>query len=880
MNFLREAIKDALEKSLVYEASKKTDNTGDAFMRQAKKDAYNTTVDSFENGDNEDARKHMERVGQYIGVNMPSMKSTEADYSKEKNVANVLKEKLSKDIIKAASVLTMLTSENGNIPHKHLFPPSLDDHRSSKGYGKLNGEVTKADDIFNYSSDENQAYNEKTIANDSHLMKMKDLIDKLNLTFLYDQSRSVLKSSTKLYNLDLSVIRTLVNNVKQAFAEKNKAKIKSAKMQIINYASDNLDLSDVSKEELLTWATEGTKGKIDNPNNMFNRIEMFDANGNKLTGEEWKKAIDGREDKKQELLKMKYQAIIDSYMTHVYGIDFEMPNSPFTQGNAKLPSTSLVINFTSAHGCPSWNECLVKHACYARTSEQGYKNLWRKNDNLQMMWEGSKYDRKIKKSLRQMIRFYCISITRIASAFNKAKDENGKTFLENFLDRYHGGTSDEYGENFTNVFDNQEKFGNESYWNATKGKKGYNAPSSLFKNTVYTALKNTSNDNGFLSVFNEKERELIRTSSGCLKVTHIRLNEEGDFIGQWLLDDMNEFAEELKSIGVQMVCYTCRFLNYDGIKNIVINASQQGIGSNGGIAMSNDNIERYFFAVSEDFYNSLDETYGTIDDNGNVVEAQCPTLVVGNSYREGLGSYGKIIPMPKPLGNSGKYYYKCPCGRGKVRDLPKKEKGESEEEFQNRVARFKVFHSVDTFNTERKKMNNNEVTSNSAINCYECNVCYCNKEEDIKYGTNLSNGLIVLVQVHSANKEDFASIKGMEKPLTSLDGVDGKSIYNTNFNDVWNTRSSNFGEKLMGNLTNKFTSQKDKQNNESNINNGNMITEGIIDSLANTQDEALSIISDNAINSVHEHFAQISKGLAEGKKIKNNFNETYKRLFG
>ena len=128
------------------------------------------------------------------------------------------------------------------------------------------------------------------------------------------------------------------------------------------------------------------------------------------------------------------------------------------------------------------------------------------------------------------------------------------------------------------------------------------------------------------------------------RIDYIRLNENGDFVGQWLVDAWDNEAGKYQPYGVNVSAYTCRHLNYEGIKNIIINTSfKDGKG----------NIARRFIAIPEDVYDALDETYGG---KNNQLE-----MNVDN-----------IKPYPQPLYNiddksglmpNGKLYYKCPCGR-------------------------------------------------------------------------------------------------------------------------------------------------------------------------------------------------------------------------
>jgi hypothetical protein len=55
------------------------------------------------------------------------------------------------------------------------------------------------------------------------------------------------------------------------------------------------------------------------------------------------------------------------------------------------------------------------------------------------------------------------------------------------------------------------------------------------------------------------------------RVSYIRLNENGDFINKKLLKQFDGLAEDFKLIGVKTAAYSCRNLNFKGVKNIIIN---------------------------------------------------------------------------------------------------------------------------------------------------------------------------------------------------------------------------------------------------------------------------------------------------------------------
>ena len=59
----------------------------------------------------------------------------------------------------------------------------------------------------------------------------------------------------------------------------------------------------------------------------------------------------------------------------------------FSVGNQKLSDDTLIINFTSALGCPSMNNCpITQKACYAVAGENRLEDTRRKNLIVQNLW--------------------------------------------------------------------------------------------------------------------------------------------------------------------------------------------------------------------------------------------------------------------------------------------------------------------------------------------------------------------------------------------------------------------------------------------------------------------------------------------------------------
>jgi hypothetical protein len=287
------------------------------------------------------------------------------------------------------------------------------------------------------------------------------------------------------------------------------------------------------------------------------------------------------------MAKQKMKAsVIDRYMRSKYGINLDVPNITFSNGNKKVPENTLIVNFTTAIGCPAWNECLVKHACYARQTEKAKPSVYDGNDRRSLFWLTTQHDDELLTLMMDFARSYCFNYTKVA-----------ETLIKQGL---------------------------------VKGKM--QAPNLAIK-----ISKMQLTDSFFTP-------EIIEVMKQHRRIDYIRLNENGDFVGQWLVDAWDNEAGKYQPYGINVSAYTCRHLNYEGIKNIIINTSfKDGKG----------NIARRFIAIPEDVYDALDETYGG---QNNQLEPNVDS----------------IKPFPQPLYNSdvqgnltpnGKLYYKCPCER-------------------------------------------------------------------------------------------------------------------------------------------------------------------------------------------------------------------------
>lgn len=414
-------------------------------------------------------------------------------------------------------------------------------------YTNKNGQVFVRRDETQLGQSPNIRYMEDDFPLDElyKIMSMKDFIDRLGLTYLYD---------------------------------------KTANMSSQKY---------------------GMSGKNDDPSNLdFNHFadgELASYIGDKKLSD-----TEGR--------ITRAMSILSKYTDAKYGMDIEIPDVSFTKGNGKLPKDTLIINFDSAVGCPAWNECLVKHACYARSGEKRNPTQFQGNKNKTLMWRATKNDPQLMKMLLDLVKTYCFDYDKAANEI-LSQGLLSKISVKKLIDKL----------NTTPLSD-----------------------STFFTSEILNILKNNK------------------------LVNKVRLNENGDFIGQWLVDAWDNYAGELKLCDINVSAYTCRHLNYDGIKNIILNTS---------FATDNKNVARHFIAISDSDYDALDETYS--GPNGQLVLTKNQVipkyLPLYNSIK---GEKGGIANIGE---DNGKVYYKCPCGR---------------------------------------KIDSTE------ISCYQCQVCYQPKEGD------------------------------------------------------------------------------------------------------------------------------------------------------
>ena len=735
-------------------------------LLQTYTDVYNENPTVQDGDQTFSFQDRMNQVGSHIGVNnpgqlqQPAQQQTQSAGMQQYRDENGDKEFVMHFIdmmVQAAIELRKYVKPNGGVDARLMYAHNTDQ------YG--NGSV--------------QGY---TDVDAGYLMKMKDIIDLLSLNFLYydpnqtdAQGNQVPLDQTSYMKNTPKTYRALALGALQKKAKKDEPNqvmdYEGLKEYILNYLTGDKGIMKAQLDGTLWHNDSGTGYK--------------DVYG--ITGKDGKKKF---YDAHKDLVQADYfKKMADKMIRAVYGVDLNIPDSLFTYGNNKLADDTLVINFTSAHRCPAWNDCLVKNACYAKASEHGYKDLFSKNKNVNMMWEGSKYDQRIMDALKAVIRSYLISISKVANIMNMpAQQQQAKRTTANQQVMQQASTDNDY-----------------SMVNEAGGVN----PGQM---RVIEMLKSHE---GFNQLSDEQVEMIKDPKNQMLRARYIRLNEEGDFIGQWLVDAIDEFAGELKRIGVSVAAYTCRNLNYNGIKNIILNASKAQIGTNGDGSIAGA-VARRFYAVPEDFYNSLDETYAPnsaavkYDEQGNpLTEPVMPTLVNENGEWH-------IIPFPQPVyadeggmqRNEGYYYYKCPCGRGK-----KEKKTDVATPVSTR------FQTVNLGGMEADK---------SGINCYDCRMCYEPKS------ALTDKPIVVYVQVHSTEKDMF----------------DYKQQKDTGYSKGYQQTRQSLG-----------------------------LNEGIEGEQEEDREAmAYQQITNNAIQSVREHLMSLSNGQLEESKVKEEFNMILERI--
>lgn len=609
----------------------------------------------------------------------------------------------------------------------------------------------------------------------SGLQRYRDILDKLSLTPAYDQERA------SEAGIEKAPFNT---NYKLADGSLSQKKIGG----VTGFDYENLDLTAVSDRDIMAYFRDGTR-----------KNHNLDEDPNNPTYGELSNMAKGGDKNALDVLKNLYfKAEFNKVMNSKFGYDFKMPGAMYTYGNSKLPNDTLVINFTSAHRCPAWNECLVGYACYARGSEHNYEGLHKKNSNLHLMWLSTNDDPEMMASMQRLIKMYLVNPEEMAGALLKNERTSGKwiDFLTN------GKTTFSPINKATNkamempadaVLDMKEEKSllgmvlEDMETEAVPQKKQTKLPPGARANLASYIYNNKWSD-----IFSEEDINAIMANPKSFRAKFIRLNEEGDFIGQWLLDAIDEFAGELKLLGISTAAYTCRYLDFRKIKNIILNASTIDVGTKGEKEGETSNaIARRFFAVSEQLYDSLEDTYVPNGNKFNYTPNQkngydgktpiIPLHRIGDKWavKYDLKPYaldGNTTPVqfndthdPNGPVMKNRMYYKCPCGR----------------------------YGDQLVNGKPIKMD-----------CYLCRMCYEPKNQDV-------GELYVLVKVHGDNIDSFNM---------------GRANAARGINDTMTTYKE--ARTIFGNRLSEMTQMSEK--------------------------EGMRIVSENGINSVKAHLAEIA----------------------
>ena len=746
-SFIKEVVKEMFRGT--NENILREDIKGDTSPTKAAKrelgNAFQKYYDSLTNYD----KNNMSNVAKNIGVNLDkgAERKAEADRILNRNDVNGSYEKavgsMSAELKQALMDYNEWASPNTTPERKSEIL------RQYNGYGGLRRYLDMADKFsltpaydknrakesgINYAPFGSNYKVSKVLTNDDGTPKTDE-----NGNYMYDSEESLSKTKPVATPEKLNKKGEVVRPARPAD-------------KVIGYDIENLDLTNVTDDEICKYFKTGTR-----------QDHHFGENENNPTyGEMAEMAKNGDVNALTDLKNIYFKAMFNKMLNSKFGYDFKMPTSMYTYGNAKLPNDTLVINFTTAHRCPAWNECLVGYACYARGSEHNYEGLHKKNSNLHMMWQTAHKDPELLAAMFKVIKMHLINPTNMAGElldnpstsqkwFKKLNDQAGQlTPLKGLFNRL-GAPKDNLlsepatyagkknSDDMEDVGEGRSLLGMALNEYVTEVGKNANKPLRKPKGARENlAMLIYSHDFG--EIFDEEDLAIIRNSTKSFRAKFIRLNEEGDFIGQWLLDAFDKFAGDLKLVGISTAAYTCRNLNFTKIKNIIINASTMNVGTMGANDTNGSSraIARRFFAVSSELYDNLDDTY--------VPTGRKLNYVIPPKSDRGSGDYDgskPLIPLhntadglhvkydPKPYINDSdttnpeeytdmfdkngptlkrRLYYKCPCGRhGDVLD----KKGKP-----------------------------------IKMNCYLCRMCYEPKNEDI-------GELYVLVEVHGDNIDSF-----------------------------------------------------------------------------------------------------------------------------
>ena len=183
-------------------------------------------------------------------------------------------------------------------------------------------------------------------------------------------------------------------------------------------------------------------------------------------------------------------------------------------------------------------------------------------------------------------------------------------------------------------------------------------------------------------------------------------------------------------------------MQYGRLKNIIINASSfaigKGQGENGNAAKV---ISKYFYAIPASAYDEYEETYD--DGKGNLVGKPLLYTAKDDFGREQNYIHVHVLPLVdintgEPTGG---YYYKCPCERIDVNEMG------------NPLPFAKVKNGK---NAGKIKINKSTGKPDyEKLNCFNCRMCYQDRDPNSIIGYPGTGNLYVFVRLHGHFTDEF-----------------------------------------------------------------------------------------------------------------------------
>lgn len=779
-DIVRESIRSSIEDSIMFE-----EKNINAFAKRRVNDVINYIIQKAkESGDDDE----IIRLAKEYGINLDQLRGIVSKEEFKKNrdqkvndTFNNLSNPESRDNSEKIDEITVWVKQYLDTLRKCCVGKNFSkdfDRTTYDKNGELkrddNGEVVmhNAGDSLKPNSENSNKWNFDSIEDPKvkyNVILLKDFLDKIGLTALYREA-PIPKSVKERAGVQLNQINpnTPVDQL-------------------------TLDFGSLCDDEILAYFSPrrnktfkaAVQSVIDNnPDQKTSNKELLDNNT-------MLKSL-----AKNGLLKQRAERYVDR--TYGVSLTFGEDNGMFKFGNNKIHDDTLVVNFQSALRCPAWNQCIMKDACYAKTSEVNYDDTLSSNLKKGFIWEQTKTDPKLMKLMCVLIRSCMINYIAAGKKIAQIAKDKGIDILN---------------------------LAGETYGDSPLKDKFTKALASV----PFSVIKEYLGDEAITILSNNKNGTLIR------------LNENGDFIGQWLVDAWEKMAEDFSLVGIHVAAYTCRALNYTKVKHMILNISQANIVR----GQDSSHFAHYFYAISHDEYNKLGETY------------------TGPNYSFMINNNYTITPVFRKLFNENGeivgYYYKCPCGRGKFTYQPIDVNAIPKNDMESIVKYESIpvcFEDSDKYilvdGTYYKRTKTGE--SINKADCYMCRICYGRETAgDIKIEGNddqdMNLPVFVFVATHGSNSGEF------EEEIADARKMLGHDV------KYWINLQSN---------TSNMTSQEDKPQE---LNENEEID--MSDNSGANNDTVMKQITKNFTTSVANMMNKMSNKLNE---IKTNFFKTLNKL--